>query len=132
MELDPEKVRYYYERGLKFIYQQQEDEWKNHVCSRLSDRMHTHDLDNALDIMDMLKQKRPIQQIVEVIKYLEESDYSYSKIMNTILYYSKRGPELIRIYYKEIPNSLKNELIKVEQRNKMFEQDKEYKNSFGY
>jgi len=26
MELDPDKVRYYYERGLKYIYQQQEDE----------------------------------------------------------------------------------------------------------
>lgn len=91
-----QKAEGWYERGLKMIYPQKADKWRQCVESRVSDIYNGYDLVNALDIMEALEQGKSIEEATAIFDGAGHSGASAGMVLRIVVNFSKRGTEFYR------------------------------------
>lgn len=82
------------ERGKALIYPENYESWESVVNHSAKGMFHGKDISKALDIMEALKEGKPIEEVLKEFKSIEDEPYSLrTEIDQEVFKYSKRGPE---------------------------------------
>lgn len=87
-----ENLPLWIEEGKKYTHPAKFESWKRKCISSANGDYYGLEIRNALEIMKMIEDGVPFGDIKLKIKQQGHSGMTYSKMMNIILYYAKRGP----------------------------------------
>ena len=87
-----ENLPLWIEEGKKYTHPAKFESWEKKCISSASGDYYGLEIKNALEIMKMIEDGVPFGDIKLKIKQQGHSGMTYSKMMNIILYYAKRGP----------------------------------------
>lgn len=108
----------WYERGKKMIYPEKWDNWHKCVEARASDLYHGADLVNALEIMEVLHDGKPMEEATAIFDKANHSVASAAMVLRVVTNFSDRGPEFYRANCgHEIDAQTEDVLQKIEAEN---------------
>ncbi len=87
------KVPGWIERGSTMIFPEKLQDWQEYVENSAEDLYHGNELEYALEIMEELDSGASIEKVLNIFEDKNYSGISKSKIIRTVLHFSKRGPE---------------------------------------
>ena len=88
-----ERIPEWIERGKPMIYPERHEDWIDCVNSRAKDLYNGSDLDDALDLMTMLENNSPIEEVLKRFQEQNHSGFSAAMVRRIVFAFSKRGPE---------------------------------------
>lgn len=87
-----EKLPLWIEEGKKYTHPAKFENWEKTCISSANNDYYGLEVRDALEIMKMIEDGIPFEDIKKVIEKQGHSGMTYSGMMNIILYYAKRGP----------------------------------------
>ncbi|MBO5884985.1 MAG: hypothetical protein J6Q51_04235, partial [Clostridia bacterium] len=111
----------YNQEGVKYIYPQMKDRWEYAVSMRMSDVYKGLDLNDALELMKMLDEGKPITEVMTAYNNLNTSGAAHTIIKSLVVDFSKRGPEFGRATELNITPEREEYYRAKEERNRLFE-----------
>ena len=113
--------------GQLYIHPEKFEEWKNTCIKGARGDYHGLEIKHALRLMKLLEDKLPLDYVKAVLETQGHSGMSFTKTVDIILHFSKRGPAFYNYVYRNNLNKYEKKNI-----NKIKELNKRLKNGEKY
>lgn len=115
------KIPEYRKRGEALIYPERLTNWNNCMDNADADGPYSIDIVvNAVEVMEALDQGKTIEEATEIAENGNHSGYSWSRMMNVVTRFSKRGPAFYRANHEIIDPKSEKILQEIEAENRSF------------
>ena len=122
-----EKLPSWIQEGKKYIHPEKITSWEKTCLACANGSYSGLELEKALEIMQMLEERKTFKEIKEKIRNDGHSGMTYSRTMNIVLIYAKRGPALFKdINRKYSYNEGKPYIRKIEELNRKLDMGYKY------
>lgn len=114
-----ENLPLWIEEGKKYIHPAKFENWEKTCISSANNDYYGGEVRDTLEIMKMIEDNVPFGDIKLKIEQQGHSGMTYSKMMNIILYYAKRGPAFYNFMNKNHMNKFDKKYVsKIKELNK--------------
>lgn len=123
LEKAKENISSWLERGKKLVYPQRYKDWEKTVYKRAEGLYYGRDIEAALEVMEAIDKNVPFEQIKEIVDRQNHSGSSYGLLLNSIVRFSKNGPDFYEKMEKDISEESRKVLGEIKAANSRFENE---------